>query len=158
MRAASSWAARLVVGASVAACALASVPARAAGPVAASARRISLNETGRLHLTSKHGFTLNEEGLATGTIRGRIYLHLKIVSTNRVTAEVGIYPNGGSLTGKVAANYHVAGANASFSGTMSIVRGTGSYRNARGVGLGFSGTIRRTNDAVTVHLTGDLSI
>lgn len=130
----------------------------AGGPVAASARTISLNETGRLHLTSKHGFTLNEEGLAVGFIRGRIYLHLKIVATNRVTAEVSIYPNGGSLTGNAAAEYHVVGATASFSGSMSIARGTGAYRHARGSGLGFNGTIKRSTDAVTVHLTGKMSV
>lgn len=30
------------------------------------ARTFSLNETGRLHLTSHHGFTHNEQGFATG--------------------------------------------------------------------------------------------
>jgi hypothetical protein len=130
----------------------------ASAPVAVPYRTISLNETGRLHLTSKHGFTLNEEGSAVGTIRGKIYLHLKIVSTNRVTAEVSIYPSGGSLTGYAAAAYHVAGATASFSGSMSIARGTGRYRHAHGSGLGFNGTIKRSTDAVTVYLTGKMSV
>jgi hypothetical protein len=130
----------------------------ASAPVAVPARTISLNETAHLHLTSKHGFTLNEEGSAVGTIRGKIYLHLKIVSTNRVTAEVSIYPSGGSLTGYAAATYHVAGATASFSGSMSIARGTGRYRHARGSGLGFNGTIKRSTDAVTVYLTGKMSV
>jgi hypothetical protein len=127
------------------------------GPLAVATRSMSLNETGRLHLTSKHGFTLNEEGSATGTIRGKIYLHLRIVSTNRVRAEVSIYPSGGSLTGYAAAAYHVVGATASFSGSMSIARGTGRYRRAHASGLGFKGTIRRSNDAVTVSLTGNMS-
>jgi hypothetical protein len=127
-------------------------------PAARAARTIVLNETGRLHLTSKHGFALNEEGSAAGAIKGKIYLHLKIVSTNRVTAEVSIYPSGGSLTGNAAASYRVAGATASFSGTMSIARGTGRYRTAHGSGLGFNGTINRTNDAVAVRLTGKLSV
>lgn len=131
---------------------------RASSPVAVPARTISLNETGRLHLTGKRGFTLNEEGSASGTIRGKIYLHLKIVSTNRVTAEVSIYPSGGSLTGSAAAAYHVAGATASFSGSMSIARGTGGYRHAHGSGLGFNGTIKRSTDAVTVYLTGKMSV
>ena len=43
-------------------------------------------------LTSKHGFTLNERGSASGTVTGTIYVHLTIVSTDRVTAEVNIYP------------------------------------------------------------------
>jgi hypothetical protein len=126
----------------------------AAAPVAHPARALSLNETGRLHLTSHHGFTLNEVGSASGTIHGTIYLHLNIVSTNRVTAEVSIYPNGGSLSGNAKASYHVDGGTANFSGSMSIARGTGSYRHASGSGLGFYGSIRRSNDAVTVYLNG----
>jgi hypothetical protein len=130
----------------------------AGAPRARAARTISLNETGRLHLTSKKGFTLNEEGAASGTIRGKIYLHLKIVSTNHVTAEVSIYPSSGSLTGNASAGYHVRGGTASFDGTMSVTRGSGGYRSARASGLGFAGTISRDNDAVTVHLTGSLSV
>jgi hypothetical protein len=129
----------------------------AAAPVASSARTINLNETGRLRLTSHHGFTLNEVGTASGTIDGTIYLHLNIVSTNHVTAEVNIYPRGGSITGKASANYRVSGGTATFSGTMYIARGSGRYRHAHGSGLGFTGSIRRSNDAVTVHLTGRMS-
>jgi hypothetical protein len=121
------------------------------------ARTISLNESGRLHLTSKHGFTLNETGSASGTIGGTIYLHLNVVAVNRVTAEVNIYPHGGSVTGHANASYHVAGSTASFSGTMSISRGTGSYNGAHASGLRFSGTVARSNDAVTVHLSGEMS-
>jgi hypothetical protein len=131
--------------------------AMAAAPVALPARTISLNETGHLRLTSRHGFTLNERGSASGTIRGAIYIHLNVVATNRVTAEVNIYPSSGSLTASARAGYSVGGATASFSGTMSIVRGTGTYRHAGGSGLRFSGTIRRSDDAVTVSLSGRMS-
>src|SRR5580704_9502305 len=61
-------------------------------PSASAARTISLNETGTLRLVSKHGFTLSEQGTATGTIRGAISVQLKIVSTSRVSAEVTISP------------------------------------------------------------------
>jgi hypothetical protein len=124
---------------------------------ARSARTFSLNDTGHLHLTSHHGFTLNEKGSASGTITGTIYLHLTIVSTNRVTAEVNIYPSGGSLTGHAIASYRPAGAVATFAGTMSIVRGTGRYSHAKGSGLSFTGTVQRSNDAVTVHVNGRMS-
>ena len=126
--------------------------ARAA--VGKGARVLSLNENGSLHLTSKHGFTLNEQGLASGTARGTIYVHLNIISSSRVTAELNIYPHGGSLTAHGNANYHKESTLARFSGTMSIERGTGSYAHARGSGLSFSGTIQRSNDAVTVHVAG----
>jgi hypothetical protein len=143
--------------------ALALIMSAAGGPAVSSAgsaraaRTVSLNETGHLHLTSHHGFTLNEQGTASGTIKGQIYLHLNIVATNRVTAEVNIYPSGGSLSGSAQAKYSVAGATASFSGSFSIRRGTGVDSHARGSGLKFSGTIQRSNDAVTVHLSGTMS-
>lgn len=124
---------------------------------AVPARTITLNETGRLRLTSKRSFTLNEKGSVTGTIKGAIYIHLHVVSINHVTAEINIYPAGGSLTASASASYHSAGATAKFVGTMSITRGTGSFSHARGSGLSFSGTVARVNDAVAVRLSGRLS-
>jgi hypothetical protein len=126
-------------------------------PPARAASTISLNESGNLHLTSHHGFHLNEQGTASGTIRGSIYIHLDVSSTNRVTAEVNIYPSNGSLTGSGSANYRSDGGRATFSGTLSISRGSGSYAGAHASNLSFSGTIERSNDATTVHLSGPLS-
>ncbi len=122
-----------------------------------TAGTLSLNETGHLHLTSHHGFTLNEQGTTSGTVSGTIYIHLNITSTNRVTAEVNIYPSGSSITGSATASYHPSGGVAHFNGTMSIVRGTGRYRGAHGSGLSFSGTVQRVNDAVTVHVSGRMA-
>ena len=122
-----------------------------------AAGALSLNETGHLHLTSHHGFTLNEQGTTAGTISGTIYIHLNITSTNRVTAEVSIYPSGSSITGSATASYHPSGGVASFSGTMTILRGTGRYKGARGSGLSFTGTVQRVNDAVTVRVSGRMS-
>ena len=129
----------------------------AAGGRAVAARTISLNETGHLHRTSSSGLKLNEQGSASGTIKGTIYIHLDVVSPNRVTAEVNIYLNGGSLTGSGSANYRVNGGTASFSGAMSINRGSGSYAHAHGSGLSFSGTIQRLSGSVSVHLSGSMS-
>lgn len=138
----------------------ASVFVRAASSRAATAHAagtISLNETGRLHLTSHHGFTLNEQGSTSGTISGTIYIHLNVVSTNRVTAQVNIYPSGSSITGSASASYHPSGAVATFSGTMTVERGSGRYNGAHGSGLSFTGTVQRSNDAVTVHVSGRMS-
>jgi hypothetical protein len=132
----------------------------AAGTKAVAARTISLNETGNLHSTSGRitiDQVLNEQGTASGTIKGTIYIHLKLVSPTRVTAEVNIYPRGSSLTGSATATYHVDGGTANFSGTMSIDRGSGSYAHAHGSGLKFFGTVQRLYDAVTVHLSGSMS-
>jgi hypothetical protein len=129
----------------------------AASPRASAAKTITLSENGSLHRTSSSGLKLNEQGTASGTIKGKIYIHLDVVSPNRVTAEVSIYPSGGSLTGTGSANYHVDGGTANFSGKMSIDRGTGTYAGAHGSGLSFSGTIQRLSGAVTVHLTGSMT-
>jgi hypothetical protein len=122
-----------------------------------AARTFVLNESGRLSLTSKHGFTLNELGSASGTITGKIYVHLTIVSTDRVSAEVNIYPRDGSISGQGTASYRRGSTTANFSGSMSIDRGTGSYAHVHGQGLSFGGTIARSNDAVTVHVSGRVS-
>jgi len=127
-------------------------------PPARAARTISLNESGHLHRTSSSGLKLNEQGSASGTIHGTIYIHLNVVSPSRVTAEVNIYPSGGSLTGSSSASYRVNGGTASFSGKMSIKRGTGTYSHAHGSGLSFSGTIQRLSGSVTVHLSGNMTI
>jgi hypothetical protein len=137
-------------------CVVLRVPA-SRGATARVAGTLSLSDTGHLHRTSHHGFTLDEQGSASGTIAGTIYIHLKIVSTNRVTAEVSIYPSGSSITGYATADYRPAGAVASFSGTMVIERGTGRYNGAHGSGLSFTGTVARSDDAVTVRVSGRIS-
>lgn len=130
----------------------------ASGSTAAAARTITLNDTGHLRETSHKGFNLNESGQASGTIAGTIYLHLRIVSTNRVTAEMSVYPHGSSMTGTASGAYRNNGATASFTGTLTITRGTGSYAHAHGSGLSFSGTIQRASGSVTVRVNGHLSV
>jgi hypothetical protein len=130
-------------------------------PVAAdsahAARTIQVSETAHLHLTSHHGITLNLEGSASGTISGRIYIHLQLRSGGRVFAEVNIYPRGGSLSGNGTASYRVAGAYADFDGTFAVTRGTGKWAHARASGMRFAGSIQRRTDATSVTLSGKLS-
>jgi hypothetical protein len=125
--------------------------------VARAARTIALNESARLRLTSRHGFTLDEQGSASGSVSGPMYVHLTIVSTTRVVAEVNFYPRGGSISGKATASYKRGSSTASFAGTLSIVRGTGSYAHVHGSGLSFSGTIRRSDEAIAVNVHGEAS-
>jgi hypothetical protein len=124
---------------------------------ALAARAISLNESARLRLTSRHGFTLDEQGSASGSVSGPMYVHLTIVSTTRVVAEVNFYPRGGSISGKASASYKRGSSTASFNGTLSIARGTGSYAHVHGSGLSFSGTIRRSDEAIAVQVHGEAS-
>ncbi len=131
--------------------------ARRRSPRAKTARTVSLRETGNLRLTSKHGFTLDEQGSASGTLSGTIHVRLTIVSSNRVKAEVSISRSGGSISGEATANYRKSGGSASFSGSLSVSGGTGSYSHAHGSGLSFSGTIQNSTDAIAVHLSGPIS-
>ncbi len=118
-----------------AACALALTTGGAAAVTAHAAHTITLNDSGKLHLTSHHTTHLNLQGTASGTIRGTIYIHLNVTSQNRVSAEVSIYPSNGSLTGYGTANYRANGGQATFSGTLSISRGSGTYAHAHASNL-----------------------
>ena len=150
--------ARIAAGAAIAITAgVIAASSNAATPTARTARTVSITDLGKLHLTSHHGFTLNEEGKALGTIAGTIYIHLHVTSTNHVSAEVSIYPHGGSVTGYASAGYHPSGGTATFSGTMNVARGTGTWNGAHGSGLKFTGTVQRSNDAVTVRVSGKIS-
>jgi hypothetical protein len=137
-----------------------SLTPRASGstpPSAVAASTFFLNETGRLQLTGKHEFTLNEQGSGSGTITGTIYVHLTVVSTSEVSAEVNVYSSGSSITGRATASYKRGHTQGSFSGSLSIVRGTGRYDRAHGSGLSFTGTIQRSGDAIAVEVRGPVS-
>lgn len=131
--------------------------AAAASPHARAARSVDLNDSASLHLQNKHGIELKEGGTAKGNLPGPLYLQLKVTSTRSVSAEVQVYPKGGSISGSAKASYHVSGATATFSGTMEVTKGGGSYSKAKASALKFSGTIQRSNDAVTVHVSGPMS-
>jgi hypothetical protein len=124
---------------------------------AQAARPLPLAETGHLHRISQHGFTLIERGSATGTLGGTIYVHLTVVSTSRVQAEVSIYSRQGSITGSGTASYRRGEATATFAGSMSIARGSGSYAHAHGSGIAFRGTIKRSDESVSVQVSGRMS-
>ncbi len=133
--------------------------AGASGSHAVAARTITLNDSGHLRETSHKGFNLYESGKASGTIGGTVSLHLDVVSTNRVTAELTVYASGGgSMSGTASGSYRNNGATASFSGSLSITHGTGKYAHARGSGISFSGTIERLHGSVTVRVNGHLSV
>lgn len=149
--------AALALGAAATAAAFGTPGAGAAAPHATVARTLSLNDSAHLRLENKHGLVLKEGGTAKGTLGGPLYLQLDVNSTRSVTAEVQVYPKGGSIGGSAKASYHVAGATASFSGTMTVNKGSGTYSKAKASALSFSGTIQRSNDAVTVHVSGPMS-
>ncbi|HTC61161.1 MAG TPA: hypothetical protein VK691_13755 [Solirubrobacteraceae bacterium] len=149
--------AALALGAVATAAAFGTAGAGAAGPHATAARTLDLNDSASLHKQNSHGLEVKEAGTAKGTLGGPLYLQLVLHGTRSVTAQVQVYPKGGSISGDANASYHVAGATASFSGTMTITKGSGTYAKAKASALSFSGTIQRSNDAVTVHVSGPIS-
>jgi hypothetical protein len=146
-----------VLAAAAGALALAVGVAGASGSTAHAARTVSLNDTSNLHKTSKQGFNLYESGNATGSVAGSVSLHLKLIGTDKFTAELTVYPKGSSIGGKASGSYRTNGGTASFSGTLTIDHGSGSYAGAHGSGVSFSGTIQRSDLAVTVHVNGKFS-
>lgn len=129
----------------------------ALGASSAFASTINLKETGSLKRVGKpHGLNLSEKGSVKGSINGAITLQLHVTSTNKVSANVAVMPKGGSLSGSGSASYHVHGGYAEFSGSLSITKGSGSYKGAHGSNLKFSGKIQRSSDSVTVYLSGTL--
>lgn len=150
--------AALALGAVATAVTFGAGAAGAASPHAKAARTITLNDSASLHLQNKHGLVLKEAGSAKGTLPGTLYLQLDVTSTRSVTAQVQVYPKGGgSISGNAKASYSVQGSSASFSGTLAITKGSGKYSKAKASALSFSGTIQRSNDAVTVHVSGKMS-
>jgi hypothetical protein len=149
--------AALALGAVATAVTLGAGAAGAASPHATAARTLTLNDSASLHLQNKHGVELKESGAAKGTLAGTLYLQLKVTSTRSVSAKVQVYPKGGSISGSAKASYRVAGSTATFSGTLAITKGSGTYSKAKASALSFSGTIKRSNDAVTVRVSGPMS-
>lgn len=145
-----------VVAALMALVAVLGLTASAMGAGAHEAGGTYIKESASLRRTAKHGFKLYESGSANGTIKGGISLELDVVATNKVTAKVSVNPSGGSIYGSGSAAYHVHGAYAEFSGSLSITGGSGSWKGAHGGGLKFAGKIARSSDAVTVTLDGTL--
>jgi hypothetical protein len=127
-------------------------------PAAHTARTVSLTETGRLHSTNGSGATIDERGTATGTYNCAITVHLTILSANRVTAAFTVSPRGGTISGRGSARFQAKDASGYFGGTISITRGTGSYRHASGTNIGISGVINRETFNLTVHVHGTMRL
>ncbi len=123
----------------------------------AQAKTTFLTENGRLEFIREIGSALYERGNATGTYNVPMTT-LLTRHPNYVTAIVTIYPHGGSITGSSKANYIVRNETGYFGGTLTIIRGTGTYKHVSGKALGISGTINRNTYNMTVKAHGDIKL
>jgi hypothetical protein len=123
--------------------------------VGIQAKIVNLNENVNLKLLGEEGSALVEHGKAAGTYNAPVTATFTI-HPKAVTATVTVYPHGGSITGVAQANYIVQNSTGYFGGTLTITRGTGSFRHASGKALGISGTINRYTFAITVKAHGEV--
>lgn len=139
-----------------------SPPLRHAPPLAPSrvrarsARALKVNDSGHLHLLHAFGEVIDEEGKASGTLPGTVFVHMTVGAAN-VTASFTIRTKaGGSIEGHGEAVLHSSGRYSSFAGTLSVSHGTGRYSHAHGTGKLY-GTIERTPiKHLTVQTIGTL--
>ncbi len=136
--------------------AMRAAPASAGQPPvkALAARVLNATDTAHLHYISASGSLLFEEGKATGTLPGSMRVHLNVGTI--FAGSFTIYASGGSIEGHGSAAPHGSGTYESFSGTLTVVGGTGRYVHARGHG-GLYGTFDRDNYALVIKTTGSLS-
>lgn len=147
----------VVAGAALGLCAgggiASAAPSEPAAPIARAAKTINVNQSASLRLVRKSGSVLHERGTATGTLPGAVTARF-VVSSLKVTGEVTFLPRGGgSITFAVEGFPRSTGSTARFSGTMSIVRGSGRYARARG-GATFNGVVNRRTWAASVAAVG----
>jgi hypothetical protein len=126
-----------------------------AQPVRAHAAHVlKASDTAHLHYVSASGSLLFDEGRASGTLPGRMRVHLNLGTT--FSGSFTIYTSGGSIEGHGSATPHGSGTYESFSGTLTVTGGTGRYVHAHGRG-GLYGTFDRNNYALVIKTTGDLA-
>jgi hypothetical protein len=123
-------------------------------PRAHVARKLNVTDTAHLSFEKSSGSLLLERGPAKGKLPGTVQVRFDVGPT--VTATFTIYTSRGTLSGHGSGVLHSSGVYASFGGSMTITKGSGTYRNARGHG-GFYGVLNRSTYALTVQTTGNLS-
>ena len=135
-------------------------PASAADPSAAlhqqahAARSLNGTATAHLHLVKANGSQLSEEGPVTGALPGSMRAVLN--TGNTFIGSFTIHTHGNVIEGRGRATPHGLGRYQSFSGTITIIGGTGRYSHAHGR-AGLYGTIDRRTYALVIQTTGRFS-
>lgn len=126
-------------------------------PIARSARTLSVREQGRLHLVRSSGSLLIDEGRASGTLTGNVYLRFVYDGSPTVSAQLTISGPGWSVRARGVGRLSSPTSPApSFRGSLAIVGGSGRFARARGSGELF-GVFFRRSYALTVQAIGKLT-
>lgn len=128
----------------------------AQSPAANAARTVNATDTAHLHYNAagSEGATLLEEGLAKGTLPGRMRAHLTIEAT--FSGSFVLYTSVGSIKGRGSAKPSGSGRYESFRGSLTVTGGTGRYAHAHGR-AGLYGVFDRKTYGLTVQTTGHLT-
>jgi hypothetical protein len=117
----------------------------------------SVNEYGSLRMQHGKGSTVAEKGVCWGSFNCSVLMQMTLSGT-LVTAGFTAYLQGGSISGSARAHIRSATVQAAyFSGTVTLHGGTGSRSHASGVAA-FQGTINRGSYALSIHISGRLSL
>jgi len=125
---------------------------------AGAARTVSLHEHASLHITKREGSDLEARGAATGTLAGSLDLHIVVDSADRMSASFVGSSHAGTLSGRGQSSYVVSGNVLSYTGTVSISRGTGSYAHASGVGIHIEGAMNRERGTISMTISGEMKV
>jgi hypothetical protein len=119
------------------------------------ARSLRAVDTAHLHRVRCSCNEILEEGQAKGSLPGSVRAYVNVGAP--IVFHFTITVRGtGTLSGQGSGRPKGNPAEPSFSGTMTITRGTGRFRHAHGKG-GFYGTINRSTYAAVMQTTGTLS-
>jgi hypothetical protein len=116
-------------------------------------RALRATDRAALHYVSASGALLFEEGHASGTLAGKMKVHLQVGAVLR--GSFTIYLRRGSIQGRGEGVPHGSGVYESFAGWLVVTGGTGRYRHARGRARLY-GTFNRNTYALLVQTTGTL--
>jgi hypothetical protein len=98
---------------------------------------------------------LVEEGYGSGTLSGRLVMHLTLAYTQGSVIFTA-YPPGGTIVGRGEGSSYAKGNTAYFTGTASISYGTGRYSHASASKVKIRGTLQRKTFAFFVEVNAQL--
>jgi hypothetical protein len=128
---------------------------KSTNPIAIEARELSVHEVAHCHLVSHHREMLLEEGYGSGTLSGKLVMHITLAYTQGSVIFTA-YPPGGTITGRGEGSSYARGNTAYFTGTASITSGTGRYAHASARGVKIRGTLQRKTFAFFVEVNARL--